>query len=206
MAYPTTRRLRKSMRRVTARIALVCAAAKATGMLTGPARAQTPPAGFDGTKATYRISANSRLRYGDSLLSKHYLTVGVGGMQIKGRGPCTMFVCPVTFNGVDLYARRSRLSLDGAAAGGTGAPGPIRPGGYGGPSKQCAGIARTLRRGDENGEVRALQDILLKAGFDLKADGKYGRKTAAAVTQLQKRARIKADGTVGPKTLAILPC
>ena len=171
---------------------------------TAPALAQgqTPPINFDGTNTTFFITANSMLRYGDSLLSKHYMTVGAEGMQIKGRGPCTVFVCPVTFNGIDLFARRSRLRLDGLVAGGSGGGGS-----YGGGSgKGCAGITRTLRRGDENNEVRILQEILIKAGFPMTADGKYGRKTAAAVEQLQRRARIKADGTVGPKTLAILPC
>lgn len=163
---------------------VLAAAAPAT------AQGQTPPINFDGTSTTFFITANSMLRYGDSLLSKHYMTVGAEGMQIKGRGPCTVFVCPVTFNGIDLFARRSRLRLDG----------PVSTG------KGCAGITRTLRRGDENNEVRILQDILIKAGFPMTADGKYGRKTEAAVQQLQRRANINADGTVGPKTLAILPC
>lgn len=173
----------------------------ATATAPAVAQGQTPPINFDGTTTTFFITANSMLRYGDSLLSKHYMTVGAEGMQIKGRGPCTVFVCPVTFNGIDLFARRSRLRLDGPVAGGSGG------GSYGGGSgKGCAGITRTLRRGDENDEVRTLQEILVKAGFPMTADGKYGRKTAAAVEQLQRRSRIKADGTVGPKTLAILPC
>ena len=154
------------------------------------AQGQTPPINFDGTNTTFFITANSMLRYGPSLLSKHYMTVGGEGMQIKGRGPCTVFVCPVTFNGIDLFARRSRLRLDG----------PVTTG------KGCAGITRTLRRGDENNEIQILQEILVKAGFPMTADGKYGRKTEAAVRQLQRRANINADGTVGPKTLAILPC
>lgn len=182
-----------------------------------PAIAQTPPADYDGTNATFSISANSMLRYGDSLLSKHYMTVGSEGMQIKGRGRCTVFVCPVSFNGIDLFARRSRLKLEGSA--GTGPPGPGSPGygtppikpGTGGyvstPGKGCAGITRTLRRGDDSNEVKILQEVLIKAGFqDVTPDGRYGRKTEVAVTQFQKRTNIKADGTVGPKTLSFLPC
>jgi Putative peptidoglycan binding domain len=190
---------RALMRTFTAVLALggFLLAAAAPAMAQG----QTPPINFDGTNTTFFITANSMLRYGDSLLSKHYMTVGAEGMQIKGRGPCTVFVCPVTFNGIDLFARRSRLRLDGPVAGTGGG------GSYGGGSgKGCAGITRTLRRGDENNEVRILQEILIKAGFPMTADGKYGRKTVAAVEQLQRRARINADGTVGPKTLAILPC
>jgi Putative peptidoglycan binding domain len=197
------------------------AAAAFVGLLAQAttAAAQTPAADFDGTNATFFISAKSILRYGDSLLSKQYLTVGTEGMQLKGRGRCTVFVCPVSFNGIDLFARRSRLSMD--APGGGGQPGyggqqpgnrpPVQPGGtgYGGgtPGKGCAGITRTLRRGDESGEVRILQEILIKAGYqEITPDGKYGRKTEAAVTQFQRKTNIKADGTVGPKTLSFLPC
>ena len=168
----------------------------------GAASAQTPPVNFDGANATFFITPNSMLRYGDSLLSKHYMTIGADGLKIKGRGPCTVFVCPVTFNGIDLFARRSRLRLDGPAAAG----GSVGGSSYGGGGKACAGITRTLRRGDVSNDVRALQAILVKAGFPMAVDGRYGRKTVAAVQQLQRRANIKADGTVGPKTLAILPC
>ena len=180
-----------------------------------PAAAQAPPPDFDGTSATFYISANSMLRYGDSLLSKHYMTVGAEGMQIKGRGRCTVFVCPVAFNGIDLFARRSRLRVDGPgnpqAPGYASKPGDtyIRPGtpGYIGTGKRCEGITRTLRRGDDSTEVRVLQDILVKMGFnEVTADGRYGRKTQAAVEQFQRRVNIKADGTVGPKTVEFLKC
>ena len=210
----------QSLRRSSVR-ALAAAAFAGLMAQASPAAAQTPPADFDGTTATYFISARSILRYGDSLLSKQYLTVGTEGMQIKGRGRCTVFVCPVSFNGIDLFARRSRLSMDAAGGGNAGYGGqqpgttykpPVQPGGtgygYGGSGgKGCAGITRTLRRGDDSNEVKILQEILIKAGYrDVTADGRYGRKTEAAVTQFQKKTNIKADGTVGPKTLSFLPC
>ena len=186
-----------------------------------PAAAQVPPADFDGNDVMFFIAPSSTLRYGESLLSKRYMTVGTEGMQVKGRGRCNASVCPVSFNGIDLFARRSRLSMDAAGGGNAGYGGqqpgttykpPVQPGGtgygYGGSGgKGCAGITRTLRRGDDSNEVKILQEILIKAGYrDVTADGRYGRKTEAAVTQFQKKTNIKADGTVGPKTLSFLPC
>lgn len=194
---------RRAARRLVAALAV---AAAVTGA-SGAAHAQTPPPDFDGTNATFFITANSMLRYGDSLLSKRYMTIGSDGMQIKGRGRCTSAVCPVTFNGIDLFARRSRLRLDGGAAGGGSNSGYGAVGQPYQSGKQCAGITRTLRPGDESNEVRALQEILIKAGFrEINPDGRYGRKTEAAVVQMQRRANINADGRVGPKTIAILPC
>jgi hypothetical protein len=209
MEFQVLRRLPASAKAVLSLIGLLAA--------INPAAAQTPPADFDGTNATFFISANSMLRYGDSLISKHYMTVGSEGMQIKGRGRCTVFVCPVSFNGIDLFARRSRLRTDAGTAGTAGGTygGPVRPGtgvpgpatGYGNTGKQCAGITRTLRRGDDSNDVRILQEILIKAGYnEVTADGRYGRKTEAAVTQFQRKTNINADGTVGPKTLSFLPC
>ena len=192
-----------------ARSKLAAGIAIAASMLAAAqqASAQTPPPDFDGTNATYFITANSMLRYGDSLFSKRYMTVGSDGMQIKGRGPCTQAVCPVTFNGIDLFARRSRLRLEGGAAGNDSNSGYGVVGQRYQPGKQCAGITRTLRPGDESNEVRTLQEILIKAGFkEINPDGRYGRKTEAAVVQMQRRANINPDGRVGPKTIAILPC
>ena len=188
-------------------------AAAALAMLVGlsaqptPAAAQVPPTDFDGNNVMFFIAPSSTLRYGESLLSKRYMTVGTEGMQVKGRGRCTSSVCPVSFNGIDLFARRWRLRTD--------APGTLIGGGLIAKpgtrdyqdGKRCEGITRTLRRGDENNEVRILQEILIKAGFNqVTADGKFGRGTTDAVVQLQRRANMTADGTVGPKTLAILPC
>ena len=171
------------------------------------ALAQVPPADFDGNNVMFFISPSSTLRYGESLLSKRYMTVGTEGMQVKGRGRCNSSVCPVTFNGIDLFARRWRLRTD--APGTLIAGGLIaKPGTTGNvEGKRCDGITRTLRRGDDNGDVKVLQEILVKAGFtQITPDGRFGSKTVDAVVQLQRRANMKADGTVGPQTLAILPC
>lgn len=61
-----------------------------------------------------------------------------------------------------------------------------------------------MRKGDTGTQVTTLQRLLIAAGFKITADGWYGETTEAAVTALQLRAGLVADGVAGPKTLAAL--
>ena len=54
---------------------------------------------------------------------------------------------------------------------------------------------KTLRRGDEGDDVKALQK-----GLKLEVDGTFGPKTEAAVRQFQREHKMVPDGIVGPKT------
>ena len=67
------------------------------------------------------------------------------------------------------------------------------------PSKalRLAAPGQPLMRGEE---VRQLQQALIKAGFDLEADGIFGYKTDQAVKQFQQQHGLTADGIVGAKT------
>ncbi|MFI8258926.1 peptidoglycan-binding protein [Streptomyces filamentosus] len=80
----------------------------------------------------------------------------------------------------------------GGAYGTPGAPGGFR------------GVWPVLKTGSRGTDVRTVQYLLAARGHAVKADGAYGRNTAAAVAKFQKRAGLKADGTVGPKTWAKL--
>lgn len=65
----------------------------------------------------------------------------------------------------------------------------------------------TLRNGSTGGEVKAMQNRLISAGYDLGssgADGVYGSKTAAAVKQYQKDNGLTVDGIAGNQTLGSL--
>lgn len=57
----------------------------------------------------------------------------------------------------------------------------------------------TLRRGAEGALVKKIQK-----GVDVKADGKFGPKTEAAVRQFQRDQGLVPDGIVGPQTWAAL--
>ena len=61
-----------------------------------------------------------------------------------------------------------------------------------------------LRPGDESDYVKAMQEKLVTLGYSIKADGKYGDKTTAAVKKFQKKIGLVEDGKVGPKTMAAI--
>jgi hypothetical protein len=148
-----------------------------------PAFAEKPASGVDLTGKTVYLLPNSWLRYGPSLLSKLY-TVSTPALELKGRGTCTTFACPVSYNGVDLFARRSKLDLAKPA-------GPVA-------------TDRTLRVGDEGEDVRVLHTALNKKGFSLTIDGTFGKTTESAVKELQKKSGLETDGVVGPTTRDLL--
>ena len=54
------------------------------------------------------------------------------------------------------------------------------------PSTSCMEFKRNLRIGDSGDDVKKMQDILVKAGYKPDTDGKYGEKTAAAVSAFQE--------------------
>lgn len=56
-------------------------------------------------------------------------------------------------------------------------------------------------RGDD---VKATQESLIRFGYDIKADGVYGKNTDKAVKHFQTEYKLKIDGIVGPVTLAYL--
>lgn len=65
---------------------------------------------------------------------------------------------------------------------------------------QLAKSAKTLKSGAANSQVRALQYLLGR----LDTDGKYGKKTRAAVIAYQSAAKLSADGICGIKTWSAL--
>jgi peptidoglycan hydrolase-like protein with peptidoglycan-binding domain len=58
--------------------------------------------------------------------------------------------------------------------------------------------------GAKSAKVQSIQKQLTAAGFTVKADGKFGAKTKAAVEAFQAKAKLKADGFVGATTLGAL--
>ncbi|MFE9853494.1 peptidoglycan-binding protein [Streptomyces sp. NPDC005576] len=76
------------------------------------------------------------------------------------------------------------------------------PASYGTPALPAGfqGVWPVLKTGSSGTDVKTVQYLLAAHGHAVKADGVYGKKTAAAVATFQKRTRLKADGAVGPKT------
>lgn len=61
-----------------------------------------------------------------------------------------------------------------------------------------------LRKGDRGTNVKELQQLLSKAGFNVGDDGTFGLKTEMAVKQFQAKQNLHVDGIVGRRTLAAL--
>ena len=61
-----------------------------------------------------------------------------------------------------------------------------------------------LKQGDHNDNVKLAQQLLLKLGYKVAVDGDFGKQTRKAVKKFQKKAHLKADGVIGPKTWRIL--
>jgi peptidoglycan hydrolase-like protein with peptidoglycan-binding domain len=60
---------------------------------------------------------------------------------------------------------------------------------------------RTMKRGARGKTVRALQLFLRDKGYDIAADGDYGRETEKAVRDWQKAEGLSSDGQAGRRTL-----
>ncbi len=150
----------------------------ATGM--GTAQAATPSEKADVKGKTLYLTTGAWLRYSDSLVSRVY-TITKAVLQIEGRGTCSKRFCPVTHNGVQLWAARTKLDDQKPATG-------------------VVVTERTLRLGDEGSDVKLAQEALVKAGYKIKADGKFGLDTKKSVEEVQKKSNIDIDGDIGPKT------
>lgn len=65
-------------------------------------------------------------------------------------------------------------------------------------------MMRTLKTGCNGDEVKTLQKLLNKEGYNLVVDSDFGQKTHDALVAWQKAHGLVADGIVGPKTWAAL--
>lgn len=61
-----------------------------------------------------------------------------------------------------------------------------------------------LRMGSQGRHVEALQQDLIKLGYQIKADGDFGPATNHAVVTLQEGSGLVGDGVVGPKTYEVI--
>ena len=72
------------------------------------------------------------------------------------------------------------------------------------PSVSHPAVGSTLRRGDKGPAVVALQNDLLKLGYDIGVDGDFGRGTEEVVKEFQQKYNTAADGIVGPNTQSLI--
>lgn len=116
-----------------------------------------------------------------------------------------------TSNAVIAFQRMNNLTRDGVAGKGTqsllysataATPTPVpvtTPAASAAPSVTITG---TVKKGDSNSNVKALQQRLIELGYlSGKADGVFGLQTYQAVVSFQKAVGLKADGIAGSLTL-----
>lgn len=65
-------------------------------------------------------------------------------------------------------------------------------------------MSKTVAKGDTGNTVLQVQSKLNQLGYDLSADGIFGRNTKAAVRHFQDVTGLQVDGIVGPNTHAML--
>lgn len=145
-----------------------------------PASAAEPASGADITDKTVYLASGARLRYGESLLSRVYAHTNSAAMELKGNGRCSAVACPVLHNKVSVFARRARLDL-------------VKPSGP-------VVSDRTLRRGDDGEDVKAMQEIINKKGYQLKVDGVFGSGMEEAIRDFQRKNGLPVDGEIGSQT------
>lgn len=62
----------------------------------------------------------------------------------------------------------------------------------------------TIRKGAKGPSVAAMQGMLIRQGYDIEADGKFGAKTETALRAFQRANDLEADGVCGPVTWTAL--
>ncbi len=57
-----------------------------------------------------------------------------------------------------------------------------------------------VRKGDNNSDVKTLQDLLIKKGYKISSDGNFGELTEKAVIDFQIKNKLTVDGVAGKGT------
>ncbi len=126
----------------------------------------------------------------------------VAGLQVALRarglydGAIDAIRGPLTIQGVRDFQRAHHLRVTGRASLST----RIALGALGRPLYG----KRLLSRGNVGWDVAVLQFILVHHGIAVPVDGHFGARTQRGVERFQRRARLAADGMVGPLTRAAL--
>jgi hypothetical protein len=151
--------------------------AESRAIATAVSRCKAWCAGGDNVKADTRAKACAAVAEWEALKVKAHLTSGN---------------THASFFNPSQHPRQPKGSPTG---------GEFAPGGSG----TAPTSAHPVSQGSSNGaQVKHLQERLNALGYHVKADGKFGPKTLAAVRKFQTDHKLKVDGLVGPKTTAKL--
>jgi hypothetical protein len=128
----------------------------------------------------------------------------IPGLQValreKGfyRGSIDGIAGPMTAQAVRAFQRRTGITVDGIA-------GPQTRRALGRLGRPLWGKRKLIAPGMVGWDVSVLEFFLARRDFRPGAvDGRFNRRTAAAVRRLQRRKHLAVDGVVGPETLRVL--
>jgi hypothetical protein len=128
----------------------------------------------------------------------------IPGLQValreKGfyRGAIDGVAGPMTAHAVRAFQRRAGITVDGIA-------GPQTRRALGRLGRPLWGKRKLLAPGMVGWDVSVLEFFLARRDLRPGAvDGRFNRRTAAAVRRLQRRKHLAVDGVVGPQTLRVL--
>ncbi|WP_250258181.1 peptidoglycan-binding protein [Dermabacter sp. Marseille-Q3180] len=155
-------------------------------------------AGSAAAKNSTSVNHTPKLRRGNrgdavknlqNLLNKAGANIKADG--IFGRG---------TYNAVRNFQASAGVGVDGIV--GPRTWNKLNSGAGSAAAKNSTSVNHTpkLRRGNRGDAVKNLQNLLNKAGANIKADGIFGRGTYNAVRNFQASAGVGVDGIVGPRT------
>ena len=114
------------------------------------------------------------------------------------RGTIDGVAGPLTAHAVRAFQRRAGITVDGIA-------GPQTRRALGRLGRPLWGKRKVLARGMVGWDVSVLEFFLARRDLRPGAvDGRFNRRTAAAVRRLQRRKHLAVDGVVGPQTLRTL--
>lgn len=140
----------------------------------------------------------ARSMYGAKHVEQIQILANRLGAKLKTDG----YDGPATQAWVKAFQKANGMNPDGIA-------GPLTESKMRAKIKRAATVKRpTLKIGSRGSQVKAVQNRL-RANYPayartLKGDGIFGTATAKVVAEFQRRAGLKADGIVGPKTWARL--
>ena len=146
------------------------------------------------------LSASGSLQKGDEgaeVTSLQKMLIQLGYLSTEATG----YFGSATKSAVVAFQKDAGLDADGVAGKATLSALQKKAGG----SSNASSSSSVLREGDESDAVKAMQKLLISAGY-LKTDatGFFGTATAAAVRAFQKDHGLTADGIVGASTMALL--
>ena len=155
----------------------------------------------DKSSSTASSSSMQKGDEGSNVTALQKMLIQLGYLKTDATG----YFGSATKDAVAAFQKAAGLSADGVAGPATVKALEKKSGS--GSTNASAGTSSSsvLREGDENDDVKAMQELLIEAGYlKTKATGFFGSATAAAVRSFQKDHNLSADGVVGQATMTLL--